>query len=42
MVYCGLTTIALLVASLGVQAKYLGKRETDRDYYTLNIRNKSY
>lgn len=39
MVHYGLTTITLLVASLCVQAKYLGKREVDRDYYTLNIPN---
>lgn len=34
-----LTAIALLVASLGtfVQCKYMGKRDPEREYYTLNI-----
>lgn len=34
-----LTAIALLVASFGtfVQGKYMGKRDPEREYYTLNI-----
>ncbi|CAO3653385.1 unnamed protein product [Mucor hiemalis] len=40
MVHFSLTAIALLVASLTVQAKYMGKRDPDRDYYTLNIPTK--
>ena len=37
MVYYGLGFVALLVYSLGVQANYIGKRDPERDYYTLNI-----
>jgi kexin len=50
MVYYGLTTIALIVASFGTfvanaQAdtlRYMGKRDSTRDYYTLHVPDKSF